>query len=324
MSVLILTEESDVSADYMVRALQRRSVDVFRVDLGWFPAQLSFTAELRGSHWAGHLHTPAHTINLEDIHSIWYRAPTAFQFPDGLTAEERRVAFVEAKLGLGGVLASIDVLWVNHPARAADAAYKPLQLVTAARCGLEVPRTLVSNEQTGVREFAAASGTGTVRKLFGGTSLIEHVDGRDVRRVAHTHRLGEDDLADLRGVETTAHQLQDWVPKAYEVRLTAVGDRLFSVAIHAGSASSKVDWRTDYDALRYEQIDTPAEVADGVHRYLSAMGLVYGAFDFVVTPDDRWVFLECNPGGQYGWLEEPAAVPITDSLADLLATGSAS
>jgi ATP-grasp ribosomal peptide maturase len=323
MSVLILAEEHDVSADYMVRALQRRSVDVFRVDLGWFPAQLSFAAELRGNRWTGHLRTPAHTVNLEDVHAVWYRSPTAFRLPAGLTAEERRIAFTEAKLGLGGVLASLNALWVNHPARSADAAYKPLQLVTAARCGLTVPSTLVSNEPAAVSKFATES-DGTVCKMFGGNSLIEREDGRDVRRVAFTHRLSDDDLRDLTGVETTAHQVQRWTPKQYEVRLTAVGDRLFSVAIHADSDSAKVDWRADYGALRYEKIDTPTEIADSVCRYLDSMGLAYGAFDFIVTPDDQWIFLECNPGGQYSWLEKPADVPITDTLADLLATGSRS
>lgn len=60
-------------------------------------------------------------MDLDDIRSIWYRDPTAFDFPANLSAPERRFAFREARLGFGGVLASLDALWVNHPNRASDA-----------------------------------------------------------------------------------------------------------------------------------------------------------------------------------------------------------
>lgn len=49
------------------------------------------------------------------------------------------------------------------------------------------------------------------------------------------------------------------------------------------------------------------------------LGLVYGAFDFVITPDVEWIFLEVNPGGQFGFLEDRTGAPLTAILADLLA-----
>jgi hypothetical protein len=57
-------------------------------------------------------------------------------------------------------------------------------------------------------------------------------------------------------------------------------------------------------------------------RFLEAFGLSFGAFDFVVTPDGEWVMFECNPFGQYGWLEEALDLPITAALADLLTNGA--
>ena len=58
----------------------------------------------------------------------------------------------------------------------------------------------------------------------------------------------------------TAHMLQAWVPKAQEVRATVVGEQVLAVAIEADSARARVDWRADYDALRYLPINVPAEV----------------------------------------------------------------
>lgn len=111
---------------------------------------------------------------------------------------------------------------------------------------------------------------------------LVHDEGRT--SAVYTHLLTVPDLADLSGVETTAHLFQAFVPKAFEVRLTVVGDRLFPVAIHAGSPESRVDWRRDYDALSYDVIACPAQIAAGVRSYLAEYGLRYGAFDFVVTP----------------------------------------
>lgn len=35
----------------------------------------------------------------------------------------------------------------------------------------------------------------------------------------------------------------------------------------------------------------------------------------IEDPDGRIVFLECNPNGQYGWLEEQLGFPISQAIA---------
>lgn len=188
-------------------------------------------------------------------------------------------AFREARLGLGGVLASLDTLWVNHPNRAGDAIYKPLQLTTAVKCDLDVPRTLVTNDAAAVRSFRAESRPGLICKVFGSNTITE--DG--TLKVAYTHRLDDGDLSDLGNVKTTAHQFQDRVhDKDCDARVIIVGDRIFPVLIQAGSTASRVDWRTDYAALQYELTEIPVAVEDGIRRYMAAFGLAYAAFDFAI------------------------------------------
>jgi ATP-grasp ribosomal peptide maturase len=310
--ILILAAERDITADRMVSMLKHRAVPVARVDTAWFPGAASVDAEFRNGRWVGSLEAAGRRIALEGLRSVWYRSPSAFTFSPDLSATERRWAMTEAKLGLGGVLAALPVLWINHPNRNADASYKPRQLVVAAHCGLNVPDTLVTNRADAVRRFTEHGDT--VAKALGAAAIVE--DGG--RKTTFTHPLDAADLADLRGVEHTAHQFQRWVPKAFETRVIVVGGRVFAAAIHAGNAASYVGWRNDYGALRYETITPPDPVTAGVIAYCAAFGLTYGAFDFVVRPDDEWVFLECNPGGQYGWIEDAINAPITDTIADRL------
>jgi len=316
VTVLILATERDISADRMVRALADRDVPVFRADLSWFPQQLTIDAELRGGRWAGRMATAYRTVALEDLRSIWYRSPSAFRFPTAMSGTEHRHAQHEAELGVGGVLGALPVRWVNHPSRHADAGYKPRQLVAAARAGLSVVPTLVTNDAMAVRRFAAHSGPdGVVIKMFGASAIFE----QGGRRVTLTQRLTATDLDDLRGVAVTAHQLQHWAPKREEARVIVIGHQVFAVAIRAGSEAAYIDWRADYQSLSYERIPLPTAVEHGIRAVMRDLGLVYGAFDFVITPDDEWIFLEVNPGGQFGFLEDMTDAPLTATLADLLA-----
>lgn len=318
MTVVIFAQQTDSPVDALVRQLAARDVPVFRADTSWFPRQLTLDARLSDDgRWTGQLSTAHRAVDLGAVRSIWYRDPTAFSFAEDLTDVERAYAHREARLGLGGVLASLDVLWVNHPNRAADAVYKPLQLATAARCGLTTAPTVITNSSDAIRRLAASSPAGVVRKSLGPNIVTE--GGK--LTVAYTHRLTDDDLADLAGAEVTATQAQQWVDKIHEARVVVVGERTFTVLIHAGSQASRVDWRADYSALSYEWIETPHEIEKGLRAYLAELGLAYSAVDFAIDADGQWVFLESNSSGQYFWLESHTGAPITNALADLLAEG---
>ena len=210
MSVLILADERDPSADAMVRALTERDTVVHRVDTAWFPGQLSISAELAGGGWSGQLRTPYRTIDLDGIAATWFRSPKAYRFPVEMTSAERGFANLEAKYGLGGILTSLPVLWINHPARLADAAYKPAQLAHAARRGLTVADILITNDPISVRQFAGR-GT-TVTKVLGSNSIVESGG----RKLSYTRVLDAADLGDLRGIEQTTHLFQRWISKAHE------------------------------------------------------------------------------------------------------------
>lgn len=312
-TVLVLAGRFDPTADLVVEELNRRSVPVFRTDLASFPLRLALAARFEGTEWGGTLRTERRTLELRSVRSVYYRRPTRPRFPGGMSPDARRVAEREARRGFGGLLAALPVRWLPPPGRAADAEYKPLQLRVAAESGLTVPRTLITNDPDAAREFGDAVGGPLVFKPF--APVRGTVGGESV--AAYTSIVGAEDLSHP-DVATTAHLFQEWVPKAYEVRLTAVGGRIFATEIHTDSAAGHVDWRSDYAGHRYRVCDPPASVAAGVRRTMDALGLPYGAFDFVVTPDGEWCFLEVNPSGQFGFVEQATGLPITAAVADWL------
>ncbi len=314
MTILVLTRPNDGTADSVLAELQRRGATAVRDDVGDFPLDVTMVASLAEHHgWYGSLSIAGRPVRLDEIQAIYYRRPTGFRFPDHLSADQQRFAKAEARRGLGGLLLALPVRWVSHPSRVADAEFKPLQLQLALACGLRVPRTLLTNDAACARELAEQLTGPMIYKPLSAPSV--RTDG-ELRLIYATqvdsNSLDEDD------VRLTANLFQEWIPKKYDVRLTVVGNRFFAVAIHANSSDAHIDWRSDYSSLRYESIDTPDDVRDAVIALLNRLDLPFGAFDFTVTPEGEWVFLEVNPNGQWGWIEDRTGLPITSAMVDLL------
>jgi hypothetical protein len=51
----------------------------------------------------------------------------------------------------------------------------------------------------------------------------------------------------------------------------------------------------------------PEKFRDRLLAFHSRARLVYGAYDFIVTPGGEYVFLEVNQVGQWLWIETPPA-----------------
>jgi ATP-grasp ribosomal peptide maturase len=312
LTVLIVTQPFDATADYVVAELHERGVPVFRCNPGDFPRRLTLAARL-GEGWTGSLQLPERTLSLADIGCAWYRRPTGFEFGGELSTEERRWCQAEARLGLGGVLAAVPH-WLNHPADIARAEYKPLQLQNARAVGLTVPDTLITNDADEACRFAKEYER-VVYKPLSAVGVSEEGE----YRLVYANPITADDITDT--VSATAHLFQTWVDKSYEVRLTVVDDDFFAVRIDAQSPAAAVDWRTDYDHLTYSIVDVPDEVRHAVAGLLDMLMLRFAALDFVVTSGEQWVFLEVNPNGQWAWLQDATGAPIAAAIANALTKG---
>jgi len=62
----------------------------------------------------------------------------------------------------------------------------------------------------------------------------------------------------------------------------------------------------------------PPAIAQLCSRLLEALGLVFGCFDFIVTPDEEYVFLEVNPSGQFLFVERHTGMPLLDAFCEFL------
>jgi len=122
--------------------------------------------------------------------------------------------------------------------------------------------------------------------------------------------LTERELAKLDVIGMSPGIFQKFIPKAYEVRATVVDSRVFSGKIDSQSrVETQIDWRRRPFDIDETPIYLPPAVEAKIHAFMQVFGLIYGAFDSIVTPDGRHIFLEVNPAGQYMWVEAKNGPP---------------
>ncbi|NJQ01198.1 ATP-grasp ribosomal peptide maturase [Streptomyces zingiberis] len=305
--VLVVTNLDDPTTDLVIDELHGRGVPVVRFDSGDFPTTLSIAARITSSGLRGDLSTPTRSADLSCIRSLYYRRPSGFTFPH-LDEQTARFSVTQARYGLGGVVASLPgCLYVNHPHRIGDAEFKPSGLITAAAVGFRTPPTLITSSPTAARDFIETHGQVIYKPL---STPLFRIDG--VSCTVELREVTAEEIDDT--VAGTAHLFQQRVDKSADVRVTVMGHQVFGVRIE----SDLLDWRTDYTQLRYSVVRTPPGLHESLHAYLDHFRLVFGAFDFAVDRQGRWWFLECNPSGQWAWLEPETGLPMVAAMADLL------
>lgn len=205
-----------------------------------------------------------------------------------------------------------DIKWVNPFHNQRRASSKILQLRVAQDAGFIIPDTCLTND------------AGDVAALFGTADSIIYKPQNPVflsnNEFVFTSAISREDV--LRGVASIAVApgiFQLFVPKNYELRVTIVEEEVFAVRVDApNDGLSEVDWRHAQfrDIFSVSELDARTERRLlAVHRTL---GLSFATYDLIVTGDDSVVFLECNPGGQWLWLEDKLNLPVSRSLASAL------
>jgi glutathione synthase/RimK-type ligase-like ATP-grasp enzyme len=323
--VLVLTQEFDPTVDPVVLAMAERGAEVVRADLSYFPRRMAVTSsDFDGARRVLRIHDGngdgVREVDLDRLASVWYRRPTSFDFGPDMAEPERQFARREAMQGVGGILRATHCLWVNRPDVDAASELKPYQLELAKRLGLRVPRTLLTNDPAEVAALLDTADRPIVYKAFTGgvihypggfpSGLLTTVVGPEIRE--HLDRVGH-----------TMCMFQEYIDKAYEVRLTVIGNTYFPVTIDSQRLdTTRTDWRGEDEKMPYGHYrPMPGEIVKKSQALLAELGAVYGALDFIVTPSGEYVFLEVNPMGQFMWMQHDLDLPLGDHLAELLMAG---
>jgi glutathione synthase/RimK-type ligase-like ATP-grasp enzyme len=314
MNVLFVTRSDDHDGVALtIDAVEQLGGRAIRFDTDRFPTE----HRLAIGYGEGE-HIALDGVDLGTLDAIYYRRVAYGRgLPADMDPQLRAASAREIRAVVEGLLGALPVFQLDPLWTVRRAASKQLQARLARRAGLDVPRTLTSNDPAAVRAFAATCPGGMVAKML--SSFAVKSEGSE--QVVFTSEVAPGDLDDLDGLALCPTTFQEKIAKKLEYRVTIVGTQVFSSAVDSqASAITAVDWRRDGASLAdaWRPAPLPRIIEDRLLDVMNGLGLQYGAADIVRTPDDRFVFLEVNPVGEYFWLDAQHGGAIARTLAEVL------
>ena len=306
--IVVVSHPADDHATGVLGALDRAGHPAVLVDTARFPSQASLTQRFGDGPPRWELTVDGSQIDLADCRVAWWRRPQGFTLHPEIAADVASWTYTECHEAMAGMWAALDATWVNPPALDEAAHHKPYQLAVATEVGLPIPRTVITNDPSVARDFA--EGVGIERTVYK-TFLASEQHWRETR-ILRPEEVGLLDRVALAPVI-----FQEYVPAEADVRVTVVGDRMFATAIRPAPGGYDVDYRMDLVGATFTATDLPPDTERGLRALMDRLGLVYGAIDLRRTEGGD-VFLEVNPAGEWRFIEDRTAQPITDAMADLL------
>ncbi len=315
-TILIVSTVADTATDTVVQSLIARGVPHQRINTEDFPFERGLTFDYQ----ANGRTAIAIDRELTSSTAIWYRRIRSPAQPDTMDPGIYDFCLRETRAALVGGLLTQSVRWMSHPTAVWSAEFKPYQLRIAQEVGLRIPRTIVSNDPEAIRRAFRDFGPLIVKPTRSG-----HFYQGGQEYSIFTSRMTLEHLAELDAAKWAPSIYQECIPKRYDIRVTCVGTCVFAVAIHSQTdPAASVDWRqTANPGLPHSSIDLPLVLIEQIQHLLQRLGLTFGCLDFVLTPENEYVFLEVNPSGQWLWLDDQLNLGISDAVAEWLASGGA-
>lgn len=186
-------------------------------------------------------------------------------------------------------------------------------LLLAEELDIEVPKWIVCNSKKDLIRFALKNekivqktfnhfnyrNKNTQESYFFYTKLIEDIDSEYSSKFDNSF-------------------FQEYIEKKYEIRSFLWNNRFYSMGIFSqNDDKTRVDFR-NYNVQKPNRrvpIKLPSSYADKLKKLLFKLELDTCSIDILVTKDNKFVFLEINPIGQFGMVSYPCNYNLEKTIA---------
>lgn len=323
--ILIFTNKEDAHPNPVIDLLADRGVPFFRLNTEDLLTDYAFRWWSEGPFCDFEIEDrqTGHLLRGSEITAVWDRRP---EVPKSLPLHN--TPEIDAH-NLRETLAFLQYLrhFVEHIPSVGSivgdkvASSKMLQYRTALDVGFFVPDTVFTNDKSAVAELASRHKM-LCLKCIDGFDIWDEKNGVDY--VFYTQLIRSEDILSIpeEAFSQTVSFVQEYIPKEYELRVTVIGKEVFAAKILSQDLPEdrgKVDWRQGYESGLVFEASTLSEALQEKCRMLvHALGLNFGCIDLIVCPDGKVVFLECNPNGQWLWIELTTGQKISEAIAAFL------
>lgn len=311
--VLLLASRYDVTCDFIVAQLRRRSVEYLRLnseDLCDLAVELDpvrrrlvvRSKEMR------------YVITPEYLRSVLFRRPVYLRdYGEDDRSPEEQFSRVQWTAFMSNLMLFHEARWMNHPVATYRAEHKAVQLSVAARLGFAVPETRVTNAPH-PRVLGNVPGQVAVKGL---DTVLWRSEGQEMFGFTTFDQAEALTPAPWRSAPAT---IQAALTSKLDVRVTVVEDQVLAAEITLDGKPVDGDWRTrkGAGATRFAKHSLPDKVAQRCRQLVRSLDLRFGGIDLAYQGGEYY-FIEINPTGEWAWLVSSAGLPIDEVIGAALA-----
>ncbi|WP_025385054.1 hypothetical protein [Legionella oakridgensis] len=306
MKFLILTEPDDTHAVIVKIALEKIGHHVRLLFTADQPTKQKNSVFIDNDSYQWKSTDKHGTILDHDYDVVWWRRVRKPYLPEKIIhPEDYKFAIRENNLFYESLTNNIapNAWWINAKEASIRANSKLLQLRIASQCGMLIPTTLCSNDPNDIRYFLLKhEKDGVIYKPLCSNFWFEE---KQVK-IAYTSKITFLDLPNNKLLQLLPGIFQREIKKKYELRITCFGDYIIAAKLNSQiHPEGRIDWRAIPEGkMNIEPYNLPHDISNKIREFMRRIGIIFGSFDFIVTHDDKYIFLEVNEQGQFLWIEE--------------------
>lgn len=263
------------------------------------------------------------TVQHTEFDAAWLRRvhwPNRIRF--GVAEEDSKYAFDESRKYFDNVMERLSrspCRFLNPRASTIRGEMKIEQLHACRELGIKFPETLISSDPDEIRAFVHRHRVVAVKPIDVHTWKLP--DGGSL--MTYTNTITAADIDGMSDASLMACPViyQRCIQKVHDVRVVAVGDKVFACRLDSPSGTTDFRPFQGTDDLRFSRMETPEPLARAMLSLTDYFSLQLASSDFVVDEAGEFYFLDLNPGGAYLFVEFHTGYPITAHVAAMLGGG---
>lgn len=321
--VLIISYEEDHSTNEVIKYLHVFGVKYIRLGIDQFINSFCITIGKKIDTWFS---IAGKKIYLDEIRCFWYRKhfiEITSQLKLNFTSDEIHLDSPQLTKYILDELDSVREFLIHQLLKKAHVGNpvetngnKLIAFSIAMEVGLETPTTTVSSNRNHLLNTFSRSSNLIVKSVEDGyfNSYNKTFVSAPYHMVSIKHFENKED-------ELFPSCLQEYLDKKIEIRIFYLKGKFWSMAIFSQSDSqTRLDFR-NYNKEKPNRMvpySLPTTVERKLKKFMNKMQLDTGSIDMVLTTDNKYIFLEVNPVGQYGMIAQSCNYNLDKFIAKLL------
>jgi ATP-GRASP peptide maturase of grasp-with-spasm system len=189
-------------------------------------------------------------------------------------------------------------------------------LFHAKKQGLDIPRTLITDNKVALKDFITITGSVITKSMSEGFGITFNNENF----LCYTEEIDNDIIKNIPEKFFTSF-FQEKLNKDIEIRIFYLDGKCYSMAIFSQlDNQTKVDFRKYNKSVNNRNVpfQLPKKIEYNIKKLMKSLKLNTGSIDIVKTIEGRYVFLEVNPVGQYDMTSLPCNYYLDKKIAQFL------